>query len=318
VSDPSTINQALVRYPTVRVPAGERYRVETDFFDGAAALRHAFARHFASPHAQMPETHQVWNYWYAPPLYTYFRTDPRKVLGASLVHAFMGCLTRWSIRNLGLSGTTSPSLAMYLNGCRQGLHNDTGNGRFAYVFSLTRWDERRFTGGETMIFPPDFYWDSARRNRPSAGAGLYDLVAPRFNQLLVFDDRLVHGVEAVFGTFDPCDSRVVLTGHLSEGGIAVDGPIDQSALAEVVAAWRGEIEDQLSGRFGSVDGFLTARLDVSKEGVVSDAIVLLSEVNPPEVTMSLLEQLRALKFPTAPAPSSVYIPLRFSESESGG
>src|SRR5215217_9793771 len=37
----------------------------------AEQMRQGIDDHFAEPHTHTPETHQCWNYWYVPDLYTY-------------------------------------------------------------------------------------------------------------------------------------------------------------------------------------------------------------------------------------------------------
>ena len=63
----------------------------------------------------------------------------------------------------------------YINGCRQGLHADAPHGPFAFVLSLTRWEERRFSGGETLLLQPHVldYW---RSFDPRLGTELPQLV----------------------------------------------------------------------------------------------------------------------------------------------
>ena len=56
------------------------HNVLDDFFPKAAAIRAGIDAHFAEPAKHLPESHQVWNYWYVPGLYTYLRTSPDKVL----------------------------------------------------------------------------------------------------------------------------------------------------------------------------------------------------------------------------------------------
>ena len=48
----------------------------------------------------------------------------------------MRTLRTWSLETLGLGTVTRPYLSLYVPGCLQGWHNDSGNGRFAYVYSL--------------------------------------------------------------------------------------------------------------------------------------------------------------------------------------
>lgn len=63
---------------------------------------------------------------------------------------------------LGCAGVTPVWLSCYVDGCRQELHADVPHGPWAFVLSLTRWDARKFTGGETFILKPEVldYWRS--------------------------------------------------------------------------------------------------------------------------------------------------------------
>ena len=133
---------------TMRAP----WLVVDDFLPAALAqqMRHAIERHFAEPASHRPDSHQVWNYWFVPGLHTYLRTTPDKVLQRGDVELFMEVLSTWSTSRLGLRQATWPYLSLYVSGCRQNLHNDSGNGAFAFVYSLTR-NERNTTGGETIV-----------------------------------------------------------------------------------------------------------------------------------------------------------------------
>jgi len=79
----------------------------------ALQLRRAIDEHFANPQVHRAETHQVWNYWFVPELYTYLRTSPENVLGQEGSAAFHGALRRWSIATLGPMsvGLTSASMS---------------------------------------------------------------------------------------------------------------------------------------------------------------------------------------------------------------
>src|SRR5262245_53785257 len=99
--------------------------------EAAAAMRTDIDRHFAEPAAHRAEIHQVWNYWFVPGLYTYLRTTPEKVIRHAYVEDFVQALQEWSVGALGLGNVTWPYLSLYVAGCRQGLHNDAANGRFA-------------------------------------------------------------------------------------------------------------------------------------------------------------------------------------------
>src|SRR5437763_9342185 len=142
----------------------------------ALQMRRAIDEHFANPQSHRPETHQVWNYWFVPELYTYLRASPERVIGQEGAAAFYEALRRWSIATLGMANVTWPYLSLYVPGCRQGWHNDSLNGRFGFVYSLTR-DLRRTLGGETLVRREA---DSFRDNltQPQAGRGFYETVEP--------------------------------------------------------------------------------------------------------------------------------------------
>ena len=63
-----------------------------------------------------------------------------------------------------------------MNGCRQNLHADAPHGPFAFVLSLTKWEGRRFSGGETLLLQPQVldYW---RRFDSGVGTEMPQLVS---------------------------------------------------------------------------------------------------------------------------------------------
>ena len=119
---------------------------------------------------------------------------------------------------LGCAGVTPVWLSCYVEGMRQELHADVPHGPWAFVLSLTRWDERTWTGGETLILKPSTldYWSSFDADATVERESLVELVPPRFNRLTVFDPRLPHGVPVVEGVRDPSQGRLVLHGWFNE------------------------------------------------------------------------------------------------------
>src|SRR5579875_468678 len=205
-----------------------------DFFLNARELRAAIDRHFANPHRHRPETHQVWNYWNVPEQYNYLRTQPEKVIPRGLMDQFYVILVELTTQKLGLTRVTWPFLSLYVAGCGQGLHNDARNGRLGYVYSLTNWDQRRFAGGETLLFRERDYFESPAITQALSGHGLYELIPASFNQLLIFDNRLPHAVPRLEGTMIPQEGRIVLHGHISEGPIHATGRFDASLVEAAV------------------------------------------------------------------------------------
>jgi len=144
-------------------------------------------------------------------MYSYLRTDPAKVLGRDLVDDFMGRLLALSVGELDGVTPLYPWMSLHLNGMRHEIHNDSCNGTYAYIFSLTS-DARDFTGGETCVCKSGAF-DQLEPRRNKAWQGFFEVIPPAFNQLLLMDDRLAHMVPVVQGTMNPANGRVCLTGH---------------------------------------------------------------------------------------------------------
>ena len=283
----------------------------------AAAMRADIDSHFATPYKHRPDTHQVWNFWYVPQTYTYLRTQPERVIQRASVEHFMGALRAWSSETLGLARLSWPYLSFYINGCRQGLHNDAQNGRFAFVYSLTR-DERRSTGGETIVLRRG---DPFLRNlrKATAGTALYELIEPRFNRLVVFDDRMVHGVQLVEGSMDPVEGRFVLHGHIEESAPIVTGPLPPEQVLLGLRCALEPFDKEHADQARHYDGPLVLRFTISPDGRVGSLRVILDrvfaeregDVGWSAISGKLVERLRAVVFPAGAGETIVTLPLRF-------
>lgn len=283
----------------------------------ATAMRADIDAHFSTPFRHRPDTHQVWNYWFVPQTYTYLRTQPEKVIERSRVERFMGLLRDWSVQMLGFGRLSWPYLSLYVDGCRQGLHNDVKNGRFGFVYSLTR-DERRSSGGETIVLRQG---DPFLRNlrRASAGTAFYELVEPRFNRLFVFDDRMVHGVQLVEGSMNPAEGRLVLHGHIEETAPIVTGALSPEHVMQGLRVAVERFERDCAERANIYDGPLVLRFTISRAGRVVDARVVLDRVFTereadlgwPAIRSRLIELVGAGSYPAGSGETSVTLPLRF-------
>jgi len=295
------------------------YAVVDDFLplDLAEAMRADIDAHFASPGAHRAETHQVWNYWFVPELYTYLRTSPEKIIQPPSVQAFFDSLKFWSVQHCGMASVTWPFLTLYLPGCRQGLHNDSAGGRFGFVYSLTR-NDRRTSGGETLIHHAGDPFRS-KLTRAAAGRGYYEVIEPRFNRLVVFDDRLPHEVERIEGVMDPMEGCFVLHGHLSETGGIVTGALPAEAVAELLYAVVREAMVQGAPLLALHHGVLVLHLVIGPDGAVAACDVILDRVMHPDAgnadwprwRQGLIAQLRGLRFAAGDGVTEVIQPLIF-------
>jgi Rps23 Pro-64 3,4-dihydroxylase Tpa1-like proline 4-hydroxylase len=282
----------------------------------AQAMRADIDKHVAEPGNHRAETHQIWNYWFVPDIYTYLRTRPEKIIEHDKVGTFVDALRAWSIEKLGLGKISWPHLSLYVSGCRQGLHNDSRNGRFAFVYSLTR-NERRTIGGQTMVFREH---DLFRRNLQvaNAGVGFYDLIEPRFNRLVVFDDRLVHGVERVEGSMDPAHGRWVLHGHIEEAGPIIAGALGIEMLRDVIREVMDQFVNDWSAAIQLYHGPLVLRLKILPAGRVAELAIILDrviqqdgDVDWESLRTKLLEAISHAVFPAAGAETKVTLPITF-------
>lgn len=292
-----------------------RYSLIENFFPEADRLRSAVDAHFAEPMRHEPGRHQIWNYWYVPEIYTYLRTQPEKVVGPELAQRFFEHLRRHAFETYGLGKVYWPYLSVYVAGCHQALHNDSRGGRIGYVYSLTNWDKRNFAGGETLLLK-EGSWSGDPSVADAKGArNFYDLIPPRFNQLLIFDDRVPHAVQRLEGTMDPGAGRVVLHGHFAEAGITISGGLASEQHRTAILSIDAGIKQRVASLAARYHGLITARLEIATDGRVDGCAVLwdriypLSADTPPHRVEDLTALLREQRFPAAHQPSRVTWPV---------
>jgi len=279
----------------------------------ARAMREAIDRHFADPYKQNAAQHQVWNYWYVPDMYTFLRTAPERVIPDDLMQTFHSALTDWAWETLGLGYVTAPYLSLYVDGCSQSIHNDATNGRFGYVYSLTR-DQRDTRGGETIVYHEGDLYRSMLTTMTGGRGGLYEMIEPRFNRLAIFDDRMPHGVNRIDGTMDPVHGRLVLHGHISETGPGTKGPLVPDQIGPLV-------EDAANAALAAFNmacdphGPVVVRLEIEPDGRVGEARLILDRLAFPDgastdgMAEAILAAARAATFPAADAPTQAIVPV---------
>lgn len=289
-------------------------RTVSPFFDGAEALRESFEQR-VGPHRSADPDRFVWDYWHVPERYTYVRTHARRVFPPALYSRFVARLRGWGEAALGCSRISEPWLSYYVGGCRQELHTDVVQGTWAFVFSLTRWDDRRFTGGETVLARPALlgYWREFDSSRPLEQDALMERVPALFNQLIVFDARVPHGVARVGGTRDPIESRVAIHGWFLPATLSVKGGLGvaavRDAIAPVAAAWTRAVEAR-----GWIGG-TTWRMSVDRRGEVVRCELVVDNLVAPEggpvaeVVEEARQRLSEIRFPPSDRDTAVVFAL---------
>jgi hypothetical protein len=289
-----------------------RQHVVKDFFEQAEALREYLDTRFSDPYGEPI----LWTYFCHPQIYTYLRTNAGSVFPKPLFDSFMHRMRSWCMETLGLMVSAGCGLHLMVNGCRIGFHNDFQNGLWGFVFSLTRWDTRRFAGGETLLIRdgiPNY------KKHHVHGEVLYELIPAHFNQLLIFDDRLVHGTPTIEGSMNPLEARIAFVGHIRAVSPVIEGHLQADDARKAIAQMWPQLRDRVRGH-KEVQGTCTYRLSVRADGVVDSVKPLTDNLITPmtgyerteavEATRSLIQLgLKGMRFPAAAGASTVTLPV---------
>lgn len=305
-----------------------RSLIVPSFSPQARELRAHFDARLANPRST-DGGRFVWDYWHVPGQYTLLRTPAWHYFPAPLYRALHERLVRWGRENLGCHDISPPWMSCYVEGCRQELHGDLPHGPFAFVFSLTRWERRRFRGGETLLLRDEALdlWRNLDRFRGMEEPDLLTEIPARFNQLLVFDPRIPHGVRRVEGcVHDPREGRLVIHGWFVQPRPYVEGPLPRAALARAIERLIGPDAAPLPAAAAraadSLRGVLVLRFGVDASGRVRAPRVLRSTLiavdgdqrAPGRYVSALARRLAELRFARARGPSRVTLPIVFERS----
>jgi hypothetical protein len=291
------------------------------FAPEAAKLRDVFDRRFENPRGTGADRF-VWDYWHVPGQYTALRTPAWTYFPRGIYEQFHNRLVAWGRETLGCHDVSPPWLSLYVEGCRQELHGDLPHGPWAFVFSLTRWRERTFRGGETLLVKDDVldFWHDFASVRGVEERELIRAIEPKFSRLTVFDPRIPHGVRMVTGTHDPREGRLVIHGWFVQPRPFVRGKLRTRVLEQRI----GGLTDKLGGWLGTlpIAGLLSMSFVVDRAGGVRDLRVLSDTTRVPKADerarRSLIRRIREdvsrWRFGAQRATSKVTLPLVFERA----
>lgn len=293
--------------------------INDKFFAPANKLRQHFDRRFADPH-KATAGRFIWDYWHVPGQYTTLRTPAYEFFPRAVYRQFHEQLVWWGRRNLGCHDVSPPWLSCYVDGCRQELHGDVPHGPWAFVFSLTPWEDREFRGGETIMLRDEMlrYWQDFRSNRGLERQNIFHEIPPLFNRLTVFDPRIPHGVTRVEGTNDPRKGRLVIHGWFVQPRPFIEGPLKEKVLQQVIE----QLSEMLSGLFtqglGAV-GMLSLKFQVQANGTVRQCQTLSTSLRSTDgealAVRALIDRIEKFikrsKFSKSRSASWVTLPLLF-------
>jgi hypothetical protein len=291
--------------------------LQDGFYAKAHVLRDYFEKQFASP-LETNSSRFVWDFWHVPDQYTLLRTPAYHYFPQPLYLAFHKYLVDWGRKNLGCWDISPPWLSYYIDGCKQELHSDVPHGPWAYVFSLTPWSTRNFSGGETLILKPEVlsYWRNFGSQQDRELKSFVDRVPARMNRLTVFDPRYPHGVTEVRGNMDPLKARLVIHGWFMEPKTYIEGPLPGKSTERTL----NEAFEKLQNKIAQSDltqGTVSLQLRINSQGQVASAkfatntlLTLEGEV-PRTLNRDILKIYSSLQFKTARGSTNMTIPLIF-------
>ena len=317
--------------PSVEIAArATHWVVERDFLPGALAraVRGRYDDVFEDATRARGERF-CWDLWHVPKQYTLLRTPAEDFFGEELHGALEEMLMTYARERLGCASMTPMWMSCYVHGMRQELHADVPHGPFAFVLSLTRESGAdggfTFSGGETQIMRPERlnYWRNFDSSEVVERAQIMETISPRFNQLVVFDPRLPHGVTEVFGTQDIRDGRLVLHGWFKDPEPSFSGALSEEDAAETLETALAELYARLV-ELPRASGVVCARIKITPSGDVDDLTWTCDTLTPiplPElpsetdirdaIMLDIASALLELKFPPRDGSSVITLPFCF-------
>jgi hypothetical protein len=239
------------------------------FFKEAKKLRSHFEERFRDPREARSDRF-VWDYWHVPNQYTALRTPAYHFFPKKVYDQFHNDLVWWGRRNLGCHDISPPWMSCYLDGFGQELHGDLPHGPWAFVYSLTPWKQRKFSGGETILLKQDIleYWQGFQSSRGLELGDIVEEVPANFNRLTVFDPRIPHGVKAVRGVNDLLEGRLVIHGWFVQPRPFIEGPLAPKDLQVLIDDLSGELSEAIQDGL-DIQGMLSLRLKFEASGQIS-------------------------------------------------
>ena len=247
--------------------------IEDSFYSGHRKMRAHFENNFKNPlHAHSGRF--CWDYWNVPEQYRLLRTPAQDFFGDALFTPFLNHLLQWGRKNLGCQMISHPWLSAYVNDCYQDMHSDVPHGPWSFVYSLTPWKKRRFSGGETFLSQGKLlnYFRQFDSNSSDETAQLIQKIEPLENRLVVFDPRYPHGVTRVNGVEDLLDARLVIHGWFTEPRPMIEGALTARKAIPTMDKYAQSLIDSFTGM--DLSGIFCIRLEIAPEGHVKKTNIL--------------------------------------------
>jgi hypothetical protein len=291
------------------------------FHSGSRELRAHFDARFGQGTGadRASEGRFVWDYWEVPDQYRLLRTPAYHFFPKKAYEAFHRKLVLWGREHLGCHDISPPWLSCYVEGCGQELHGDLPHGPWAFVYSLTPWERRRFRGGETMMLRDEIlsYWEGFKSGRGLEHEGIFRKIPPRFDRLTVFDPRVPHGVKRLEGgVHDVRQGRLVIHGWFVQPRPFIEGSLAPRSVQSAIDGVSEEL-GRLLDSGAEANGVLSLRFGVSRSGAVTGLKLLSNTLRSGRaedaraLVSVVLRHLRSTRFGKQRGTSRVTLPLIF-------
>ncbi|MBC7397725.1 MAG: hypothetical protein H7333_09810 [Bdellovibrionales bacterium] len=292
-------------------------RTTPGFYSGANELRTHFENKFKNPY-QANHDRFCWDYWSIKNQYRLLRSPAEQFFPKTLFAPFLSRLLSYGRETLGCQMISHPWLSAYIDGSFQNLHSDVPHGPFSFVYSLTPWNRRKFTGGETLVANPKLlrYFSELKAGESHEEKNLLIRVPPVFNQLTLFDPRYPHGVARVDGVEDILQSRLVIHGWFTEPRPMLEGALSFKKIAKPLDQLAHSLMNALAPL--PYSGLLSLKYEILPTGKISSITVLsahlvdgLGQVIPSPLLKSVLKQ-EPPRFPLARQKTWITLPLEIN------
>jgi hypothetical protein len=261
--------------------AGQSIRIEDSFYGDYQKLRSHYVSRFENP-LKAHSGRFCWDYWNVPEQYRLLRTPAQDFFGDALFQPFLNQLLNWGRNELGCQMISHPWLSAYVNDCYQEIHSDVPHGPWSFVYSLTPWKNRKFSGGETFVTKPKLlnYFQALDSSHSDETSQLIQKIPSKENRLVVFDPRYPHGVTRVNGVEDLLDARLVIHGWFTEPRPMIEG----SLSTRQAIPGMDQIAAQLMDAFSSagLSGIFCSKFEIARDGSIANTRVLTAHLIHPQ------------------------------------
>ena len=295
-------------------------RIEDSFYSKGRELRSYYEQQFKNP-LQAHSKRFCWDYWHVPEQYRLLRTPAQNFFGDKLFQPFLAHLLAWGRTHLGCQMISHPWLSAYVNDSFQDIHSDIPHGPWSFVYSLTPWRQRKFSGGETFVARPRLlnYYQEYSSDHSDESKDLIQKIAPDQNRLVVFDPRYPHGVTRVNGVEDLLDARLVIHGWFTEPRPMIEGALSTKKAIPAL----DQVATFLLDSFSKTDlsGIFCVRIQISAAGKTDSIDVLTSHLIHSQTgkaaskkwVQTLLSACTTFTFPKSSGTTKITLPIEIKK-----